>query len=118
MPIASDQPVENSTGYDSLLEGETEVSQMEDSGYFVLSFNQEREPEFPHLGWKHSEVLRRDVKEHYTKDAGFRLKIREIQINRHTLPSYKSSKRNLSKQRSTRIDTAQHQMPRLENTPT
>ena len=25
---------------------------MKDSGYFVLSFDQEREPEFPHLGWR------------------------------------------------------------------
>lgn len=49
---ASDQPVESSTDYDSQLEGETEGSQMEDSGYFVLSFDQDREPEFPHLGWR------------------------------------------------------------------
>ena len=50
IPTASDQPVESSTDYDSQLEGEIEGSQLEDSGYFVLSFNQDREPEFPHLG--------------------------------------------------------------------
>ena len=50
MPIASEEPVESSTDYDSQLEGETQGSQMEDLGYFVLSFDQE--PEFPHLGWR------------------------------------------------------------------
>ncbi len=52
MPTASDEPVESSTDYDSQLEDETEGFQMEDSGYFILSFDQEREPEFPHLGWR------------------------------------------------------------------
>ena len=52
MPTASDQPVESSTDYDSQLEDEIEGSQMEDSGYFVLSFNQDRKPEFPYLGWR------------------------------------------------------------------
>ena len=52
LPRASDDPVESSTDYDSQLEGETEGFQMEDSGDFVLSFDQEREPEFPHLGWR------------------------------------------------------------------
>lgn len=52
MPTASKEPVESSTDYDSQLEGETEGCQMEGSGYFVLSFDQEREPEFPHLGWR------------------------------------------------------------------
>lgn len=52
MPTTSDEPVESSTDYDSQLEGEIEGLQMEDSGYFVLSFDQEREPEFPHLGWR------------------------------------------------------------------
>ena len=52
MPTASDETVESSADYDSQLEGETQGFQMEDSGYFVLSFDQEREPEFPHLGWR------------------------------------------------------------------
>ena len=52
MPTAPDEPVESSTDYDSQLEGGTEGLQMEDSGYFVLSFDQEREPEFPPLGWR------------------------------------------------------------------
>jgi len=52
MLAASDEPVESSTDYDSQLGSETEGFQMEDSGYFVLSFDQEREPEFPHLGWR------------------------------------------------------------------
>ena len=34
------------------MEGETEGPRMEDSGYFILSFNQDREPEFHHLGWR------------------------------------------------------------------
>ena len=50
MSITSEEPVESSTDYDSQLEGETEGFRMEDSGYFVLSFDQE--PEFPHLGWR------------------------------------------------------------------
>ncbi|MCJ1402329.1 hypothetical protein MMC11_005549 [Xylographa trunciseda] len=52
VPVASDKPVESSTDYDSQLEGETEGLQIEDSGYFVLSFDGEREPEFPLLGWR------------------------------------------------------------------
>ena len=44
-----DEPVESSTDYASSLEGD--IIQ-EHSGYFVLSFDQNREPEFPHLGWR------------------------------------------------------------------
>lgn len=51
-PAAPYEAVESSTDYDSQLEGETEGFQTEDSGYFVLSFDQEREPEFPHVGWR------------------------------------------------------------------
>ncbi|MCJ1391563.1 hypothetical protein MMC18_004427 [Xylographa bjoerkii] len=50
MPTALDEPVESSTDFDSQLEGEG--PQTQDSGYFVLSFNPDREPEFPHLGWR------------------------------------------------------------------
>lgn len=52
IPLASDEPVESSTDYDSQIEGGNEEFQLKDSGYFVLSLDQEREPEFPHLGWR------------------------------------------------------------------
>lgn len=52
MPTVSDEPVESSTDYDSQIEGGTEDFQTENLGYFVLSFNEKREPEFPHLGWR------------------------------------------------------------------
>ena len=52
MSAASDQPVESSTEYDTQPEGENEGSQIGNSGYFVLSLNQDREPEFPYLGWR------------------------------------------------------------------
>lgn len=52
IPTASDEPVESSTDYESQIEGGTEDFQMINLGYFVLSFNEEREPGFPHLGWR------------------------------------------------------------------
>lgn len=52
MSTASAEPVESSTDYDSLIEDGNEDIQMKNLGYFVLSFSEEREPEFPHLGWR------------------------------------------------------------------
>lgn len=52
IPTASDEPVESSTDYDSQIEGEAEGFQIKSSGCFILSFDQEREPEYPHLGWR------------------------------------------------------------------
>ena len=49
---ALDEPVESSTDYDSQVEGEIEGFRPENSGYFVLSLDHERVPEFPHLGWR------------------------------------------------------------------
>ena len=49
---ASDEPIESSTDYDSQIEGDVQDFQMNNLGYFVLSFNEEREPEFPLLGWR------------------------------------------------------------------
>ena len=51
----SDEPVESSTDYDTHVDTDTEESidkGIQHTGHFVLSFNGERSPELPHLGWR------------------------------------------------------------------
>lgn len=56
MPL---EPVESSTEYDSL----EEVEQLR-TDCFVLSFNEEREPEFPKLGWRVGKGTKKIEKTH------------------------------------------------------
>lgn len=51
----SNEPVESSTDYDTHPDSDTEdpgASKIQYLGYFILSFDEEREPEVPHLGWR------------------------------------------------------------------
>ena len=51
----SDEPVESSTDYDSHPGTDADDSQskvIQNIGHFVLSFDAERAPEMPHLGWR------------------------------------------------------------------
>ena len=53
--LSFDEPVESSTDYDSHAETDTEGSDLRNIhhlGHFILSFNKEREPELPHVGWR------------------------------------------------------------------
>lgn len=52
---ASDEPVESSTDYDTHPDSDTEdpgARGTQRFGYFILSFDKERRPEMPHLGWR------------------------------------------------------------------
>lgn len=53
--LSFDEPVESSTDYDSHGETDTEGSDLRNThhlGHFVFSFNEEREPEHPQVGWR------------------------------------------------------------------
>lgn len=53
--LSSDEPVESSTDHDTHLETDTEGSDLRNVhhlGHFILSFNKQRVPELPHLGWR------------------------------------------------------------------
>ena len=50
-----EEPVESSTEYDTYQDTDTDGSGLrvpQDLGHFVLSFDRERSPEMPHLGWR------------------------------------------------------------------
>lgn len=52
---ASDEPVEESTEYDTCLDTDSEYSRSKSVphlGHFVISFNKNRAPEIAHLGWR------------------------------------------------------------------
>lgn len=49
-PVASDEPFESSTDYDSHYSDDIDESLQ--WGSFILSFEESRWPEFPHLGWR------------------------------------------------------------------
>lgn len=52
---SSDEPVESSTDYETHLDTDSEGSNLksvQNLGHFILSFNQGRLPELPHLGWR------------------------------------------------------------------
>lgn len=53
--LATSEPVEESTEYETHPDTETEdfrFKRMQHSGHFVLSFDKNREPQMPHLGWR------------------------------------------------------------------
>ncbi|MCJ1474815.1 hypothetical protein MMC13_003475 [Lambiella insularis] len=54
-PSTSDEPVESSTDYDTHPDTDTEnprVQMIPHLGHFVLSFNEAKSPEMPHIGWR------------------------------------------------------------------
>ena len=54
LPV-SEEPVESSTDYDSYHESDIDSSGptgIQNLGHFVFSFNAERSPELPHIGWR------------------------------------------------------------------
>lgn len=53
--IASSEPVEESTEYETYPDTDTEDPRFQSvphSGHFILSFDLNRTPEVPHLGWR------------------------------------------------------------------
>ena len=54
-PTALEEPVESSTDYDTHADSDAEdprARRSQHSGHFIFSFDKEREPEVPHLGWR------------------------------------------------------------------
>ncbi len=51
-PVANDEPFESSTDYDSHYSDDVDIDETLQWGSFILSFEESRWPEFPHLGWR------------------------------------------------------------------